>query len=48
MSAFGAGITPTTSGINATTICTTIANSAKNSHYDGLDINFEDIDAYWN
>jgi hypothetical protein len=48
LSAFGSGVSPTTGGLNATTLCTTIANHVKNNHYDGLDINWEDIDAYWN
>jgi hypothetical protein len=48
MSAFGAGINPTTDGLSANTLCGTIANHAKDNLYDGLDINWEDIDAYWN
>jgi hypothetical protein len=48
LSAFGAGINPTSNNKNANTLCTTIANHVKNSHYDGIDINWEDVDAYWN
>ncbi len=48
MSAFGAGINPTTDGLNANTLCATVANHAKSMGYDGLDINWEDVNAYWN
>jgi chitinase/chitodextrinase len=43
--AFGATDTPTTRGLNATTTCTSLANWAVSKKLDGVDLDYEDIEA---